>query len=424
MTLIDTSKLFWDRVRKPLGAMINSDRREIHSMKALSVRVAALAFIGLAAASIAILAGADRQLVDVIVLGVALVAADLAELRPANRLALPLGFALVLVLLRAASATEFVVAVTAGSAAAVVLRTDKATAATRLLVFAEFLAAGLGAGVVFQLAMDAARRADPRAAVLGSLACAAFVEILVADLVSLARDHRLAPVRSRAAELALVSSGMLMAVGYGGIGGQGRLGLWGPVLFSIPMMAAWYSFELLGRTRRTFRQTVRALGLAPELGGLVREGHVERVADVAVALGRELGVGETELDDLETAAWLHHLGAVSLDEPVVGRQPDAAEVARASAEMLRSSQALASAGDVVAAEPSLHRPPGESSGRPAALMGQILKVASAYDELTEGSDTHAQWAIDALFTGPAYVYDGRVLTALETVLTNRGLISR
>jgi Co/Zn/Cd efflux system component len=213
MTLIDTSKLFWDRVWKPLGAMINSDRREIHSMKALSVRVAALAFIGLAAASIAILAGADRQLVDVIVLGVALVAADLAELRPANRLALPLGFALVLVLLRAASATEFVVAVTAGSAAAVVLRTDKATAATRLLVFAEFLAAGLGAGVVFQLAMDAARRADPRAAVLGSLACAAFVEILVADLVSLARDHRLAPVRSRAADLALVSSGMLMAVG-------------------------------------------------------------------------------------------------------------------------------------------------------------------------------------------------------------------
>jgi hypothetical protein len=92
--------------------------------------------------------------------------------------------------------------------------------------------------------------------------------------------------------------------------------------------------------------------------------------------------------------------------------------------MLRSSQALASAGDVVAAEPSLHRPPGESSGRPAALMGQILKVASAYDELTEGNDAHAQWAIDALFTGPAYVYDGRVLTALETVLTIRGLIRR
>jgi hypothetical protein len=392
-------------------------------LKALWVPLAALALIGIAGASIALLVGSDSRLVDVIVLGVALVAADLVELRPANRVAIPLGFALVLVLLRAATGTEFVVVVTAGSAAAVLLRGDMENTTSRLLLFAEFLAGGLGAGAVYRFVIDVAGGTDARAAVLGALAGAAIVEILVADLVSLARDHRLAPVRARGADLALVSSGILMAVGYGGIGGQGRLGLWGPVLFSIPLIAAWYSFELLGRTRRTFRQTVRALGLAPELGGLVREGHVGRVADLAVALGRELSIGEVELDDLETAAWLHHLGAVSLDQPAVGRQP-AAEVARASAEMLRSSHALASAGDVVAAEPSLHRPPGESSGLPAALMGQILKVASAYDELTDGNDAHAQWAVDALFTGPAYVYDGRVLTALDTVLTNRGLISR
>jgi hypothetical protein len=28
--------------------------------------------------------------------------------------------------------------------------------------------------------------------------------------------------------------------------------------------------------------------------------------------------------------------------------------------------------------------------------------------------------VDALFTGPAYVYDGRVLAALERVLLDRG----
>lgn len=393
-------------------------------MKALWVRVALLTLIGVVAVSTALLLGADRGVVDVIVLGVALVASDLVELRPADRVALPLGFAVVLVLLRAATTTEFVVIVTAGSAAAVALRTDLQGLATRLLVFAEFLAAGLGAGAVYRVVVDAAGGASGRAAVLGALAGAALAEIAVADLVSLAREHRLAPIKTRGADLALVSSGMLMAVGYGGIGGHGRLGLWGPVLFSIPLIAAWYSFELLGKTRRTFRQTVRALGLAPELGGLVREGHVGRVADLAVALGRELAISETELDDLETAAWLHHLGAVSLDETAGGHQPDAIEVARASAEMLRSSHALASAGDVVAAEPNLHRPPGEDTGKPATLMGQILKVASAYDELTEGDGAHAQWAVDALFTGPAYVYDGRVLAALDSVLTSRGLISR
>jgi hypothetical protein len=57
-------------------------------------------------------------------------------------------------------------------------------------------------------------------------------------------------------------------------------------------------------------------------------------------------------------------------------------------------------------------------------MGQILKVASAYDELTGGDDAHASWAVEALFTGPAYVYDGNVLTALESVLRGRGLLTR
>jgi hypothetical protein len=91
--------------------------------------------------------------------------------------------------------------------------------------------------------------------------------------------------------------------------------------------------------------------------------------------------------------------------------------------MLRSSHALASAGDIVAAEPGLHRPPSDRSDSPSVLMGQVLKVASAYDELTGGDDSHAAWAVDALFTGPAYVYDGRVLTALERVLSRRGSLS-
>jgi hypothetical protein len=272
------------------------------------------------------------------------------------------------------------------------------------------------------LVADTTSGADARASVLGALASAAIVQIAVADLVTFARERRLPPVRARGADLALVTSGMLMAVGYGGIGGQGRLGLWGPLLFAIPLLAAWYSFELLGRTRRTFRQTVQALGVAPELAGLVRAGHVERVADLAIALGNSLRLPESEIEDLETAAWLHHLGAVCLDEPASGPEPSATQVARAGAEMLRSSHALANAGDVVAAEPSLHRSPGEKP-QPAGLMGQILKVASAYDELTEGDDSHAQWAVDALFTGPAYVYDGRVLAALERVLKHRGLLA-
>jgi hypothetical protein len=178
----------------------------------------------------------------------------------------------------------------------------------------------------------------------------------------------------------------------------------------------------LGRTRHTFHQTVRALGVAPELGGIARAGHVERVAVLSVALGQQLGVGEVQIEDLETAAWLHHLGAVCLDAPGLKGRLAPSDIARAGAEMLRASHALANAGDIVAAEPNLNRPPFQTQLEPSDLLGQILKVASAYDELTEGDDSHAHWAVDALFTGPAYVYDSRVLTALEQVLARRAVL--
>lgn len=398
---------------------------EVIQLMSRLLRIGGLVAISGICVVVAVSLGASQQLVDVIVLGAALVVGNLVELRPAERSPLPFGFAIVIVLLRAATPGEFIAVVAGASVVGVALRTEPRGWPARLLLLAEFLAEGLGAGAIYRLIASAGggSTATPLVVLL-ALGGAAISEIVVADLVAFVRDHRWARLRSRGADLALVSSGILMAVGYGGLDGQGRLGLWGPVLFSIPLVAAWYSFELLDKTRRTFRQTVEALGVAPELCGLVRTGHSERVAVLAVTIGEALGVTGSQLEDLETAAWLHHLGAVSLDEPAEDVQLDPPDVARAGAEILRSSYALESAGDIVAAEPRLHRAPQDKSDEPSALLGQILKVASAYDDLTEGDDSHAQWAVEALFTGPAYVYDGRVLTALEQVLSRRGLVTR
>jgi hypothetical protein len=53
------------------------------------------------------------------------------------------------------------------------------------------------------------------------------------------------------------------------------------------------------------------------------------------------------------------------------------------------------------------------------LASKILKVASAYDDLTEGDPAHAEAALEVLFSGPGYVYDSAVLLALERVLERR-----
>jgi hypothetical protein len=358
---------------------------------------------------------------DLAALGTAIVAGELLELRPVDRPALPISIAFIGVVLRASSGLDFVLIVSAAYLVAAAIRVEPKAPIERAFVFLERTAGALLAAVVYQVILEATRGADTRASVLAALAATATTQIFVYDVVTATRRRRLM-AGGIAAEIALVTSATLMAVSYGGIAGKARLGLWGPGLFVVLLLAAWYSFELLASTRRNLRQTVRALGSAPELGGLVRPGHTERVAELAAAMGRELEFSPTELDNLETAAFLHHLGVVCLDEPEPGSQHEPVAVAEAGAEMLRASEVLAPAGDIVAAEPLLHRPSATRESAPAALAGQVLKVASAFDELTEGHDEHAAWAVDALFTGPSYVYDGRVLDALERVAVRRGLL--
>ena len=204
------------------------------------------------------------------------------------------------------------------------------------------------------------------------------------------------------------------------VDGSSGMGLWGPAVFTIPLLAAWYSYDHLEVIRRTYDQTIRALGAAPELGGMVRDGHAERVADLAVAMGSSLGFSRHELSQLETAALLHHLGQVCLDEPDDGRPPEPIAVAQAGATILRGTHLLAPAGDIIAAEWLPYRQ--SVSSRPSVMSGQVLKVASAFDELCDGHADRAGLALEALCSAPEYLYDSRVLAALEMVLDRRGLL--
>ena len=350
------------------------------------IRCIGVGAIGACAALTSVLVGAPQRTTDVIVLGAALVFGYVIDLRPTDRLPVPIGFAVVVVLVRAASLSEFLLIIAATTGLGVAVRSDLTGPKERVLAWAGVAAAGVGCGLVFHGVSEIGGRADAAPTLLIALGSAAVFELVVFDIVGACRGEKVASWRARGADLAVVSSGVLMAVGYGGISKQGSLGLWAPALFSVPLLAAWYSFELGDRTRRTFRQTVEALGVAPELGQLAPLGHVERVACLSVAIARQLGLGEGHVADLETAAWLHHLGAVSLDDPDAGQSLDAAEVSRAGSEMLRASRALEGAGDIIAAELEPDRARSQGADELALAMGQILRVASAYDELTQGDE--------------------------------------
>jgi hypothetical protein len=254
-------------------------------------------------------------------------------------------------------------------------------------------------------------RREDVAPVLTALAAAAAAQLVV-DVIASRLFHLGASfsARGRLAWLAISSSGILMAIGYRGVGGSGRVGLWGPLLFSTPLLAAWYAFERLDSATRSYRQTIEALAMAPELGGMVPPGHAERVATLASAMGEQLGLPATEVRDLEMAALLHHLGQVTLDEPDDGRGVDPTEVTSVTGSMLREIRPLVAAGELVS---------GEVEEPRRRLAVQALRLASEYDDLTVRDNVPGNLAVESLRSAPSYVYDERVVVALERVLRDR-----
>jgi hypothetical protein len=371
-------------------------------------RLGVVAVLGLIAAAVATLVDPGGASTGLAVLGAAVLGGELFELKPARRAALPLSYAVILVLVRAASPAEFLVTVAAAEAIAFLLRAERSPW-DRVWVTARRMAAAVAALGVYHAVEDAMRPGDDTWVVLVALAAAGIAEVLVDDLLHVVRARRFyLSTHGRSADLALITSGMLMSVGYDAVAGE-SLGLWGPLLFSIPLLAAWYSFERLASIRRTYEQTIGALSVVPELAGLVRKGHTTRVADLSIRLGRELHLSASELEYLRAAALLHHLGHLCLDDPEVrGRPIEPSEVTDKGAEILRQTEYLRPAGDLLASDT-------------ASIAGQILRVASAFDELTAGDAAYDDAAIEALYSGPGYVYDPRVLDALERVAGRRVL---
>jgi hypothetical protein len=354
-------------------------------------------------------------------IGGAIAAGEIIVLHPPLRAALPISFAYMVVLARRASISDACVVLLVALLATFLVRTEPTSVTGRLALLLERFAEGLAAVLVFQGIDVALGSPTDRAGVLFALGCASIAPLVVAEIVRMVRERTWEiSAHGRTADLALVTSATLMGVSDLGVEGSGGMGLWGPLVFTIPLLAAWYSYEHLGQIRRTYDQTIRALGAAPELGGIVRDGHSARVADLSVSVATELGFSRHELTHLETAALLHHLGQVCLDEPDDGRTPEPAAVASSGAEILRSTALLAPAGDIIAAESMPYR--ATVGSRPSVLSGQILKVASAFDELSEGRPEQAPLALEALYCAPAYLYDGRVLASLEIVLDRAGLL--
>jgi hypothetical protein len=220
------------------------------------------------------------------------------------------------------------------------------------------------------------------------------------------------------AYLALFSSGALYALTAPAMGWW-----WAVPLAGLPYAFSHVSLHRVQTTRRTYRQTIQALGSIAEAGGLVAVGHAERVADIAVAVGAELGLSAGMLQRLEFAALLHDLGRVVLANPAVAAGSySLSDVSGWSAAIMSEARYLESVAEVVAAQHNPYRRPGEERDPHLPMASKILRVTAVYDgEMNNGLSPLE--AIETLHRGAAYDYDPEVVGALRRVLERRAAIA-
>src|SRR5262249_36236702 len=299
-------------------------------------------------------------------LAAGVVLGELLVLRLEDGTAIPLSFAVLIVLASSFSLPEYAAAVVGAELVALLLRITDRAEGWNLAIFFERIVVAAATVAAYRVVDGLTTGHETVASVLAALAAAAAAQVIVD--VPLRRVLHLGASfspRGRLAWLAIASSGILMALGYRGVDGDGRVGIWGPLLFATPLLAAWYAFERLDSATRSYRQTIEALAMAPELGGLVPRGHAERVATLASEMGERLGLSAADIRDLEMAALLHHLGQVTLDDPENVKNPS--EVAAVTGAMMHDIRPLSAAGDIVS---------GDTDEPRRRLAVQVLRIAS------------------------------------------------
>ena len=256
--------------------------------------------------------------------------------------------------------------------------------------------------------------------VLGAAAAAWYLTAGVVRALS-SRQARIVPRRlvlvrglqDWPAYLALFSTGALYGIA------APTMGVWAVPLAGLPYAFSHVSLHRVQTTRRTYRQTIQALGAIPEAGGMVAEGHAGRVAELAVAIGADMGLSVGVLQRLEFAALLHDVGRVVLANPAIASASYSdGDVSGWSSAIMSEARYLSNVAELVAAQHHPYRRPGEERDPELPLASKILRAAAAYDGGMNNGLSSLE-SIEALHRGAAYDYDPEVVASLRRILERR-----
>ncbi len=157
---------------------------------------------------------------------------------------------------------------------------------------------------------------------------------------------------------------------------------------------------------RAYDATIEGWSLALEMRDDETQGHALRVSDLAVALGRRLGMSEPDLVHLRRGALLHDIGKMVVPDAILHKPGPLTEEEWAvmrqhpahGRDFLVKVGYLAPALDV----PYCHHERWDGTGYPRGLRGEeiplsarVFAVADAYDALTSDRPYRKAWSAEA-----------------------------
>jgi HD domain len=202
------------------------------------------------------------------------------------------------------------------------------------------------------------------------------------------------------------------------------MGLAAVAVFAAPLLVTQVALRRNAGISATYLQAVRALARVTEIGGYVEAGHSVRVSRLSVAIGRDLGMPEAALLELEYAALMHDIGQLSLRDPIPGgagatvlvSEADQERIAELGADVIRQAGVLEEVAELVRCQSWPAR--GRESAAPLGSM--IIRAANTFDDLVGASTDRERSAsaLDRMRQDPDH-YNSRVVAALTEVAGRR-----
>ena len=184
---------------------------------------------------------------------------------------------------------------------------------------------------------------------------------------------------------AIAATGVLIALA------APKMGYIALPVFAIPLLLTQFSFRRYATIDATYLQTIRSLSKVTEVGGYTETGHSRRVSRLAVTVGREMGVSQRDLVDLEYAALMHDIGQLSLSTPIPGGTTtilapvDQRRIAELGADIIRETGVLDRAALIVQRQADPYRPYRGQLDTSLPLESRIIKAVNAYDDFVGAS---------------------------------------